>query len=273
MLTAHVGPVPPGELWSAWSTDPFVIAGLAGIAVAYALGVAAARGRPALLPVVRRRAVAGTAALVVLVVALVSPLDAAAEATFTAHMVQHVLLSAAAAPLLVLAAPVVTIRRAMPRSWRRPLDRVARTAAGPTWWRGGVAVAAATVLAAGTLTIWHAPALYDLALRSDLVHAVEHVTILGAAAAFWSAVIHAVRRSQTLVSVGALGVACAHGAALGALLALAPRPWYAHDATGWDVNALADQQLAGALMWVPTPTVYLAAAALVLHRALRVDPH
>lgn len=272
MLTAHASPVRPDALWSSWPTDAAVVLALIGFAVAYGLGARAGRGRAVLAPIVRRRTRSGVAAVVVLVVALVSPLDAAADATFAAHMAQHLLLSAVAAPLLALAAPAPTIRRALPHRWRPRADALARTVAGPQWWRSGVSLVGATAAATGTLTVWHVPVLYDLALRSAAVHALEHATILGTAAVFWSTVVRAARRSQILLGVGALGVACAHGAALGALLALAPRAWYDHDTTGWGIDPLADQQVAGALMWIPASTVYLAAAGLLLHRALRPPP-
>lgn len=272
-LVGHVGPAGPDDAWSAWSADPVVLVTLVVFVVLYWRGVAAAVGRPTVAAMVRRRALAAAGAVVVLVVALVSPVDAVAESLFSVHMVQHLLLSALAAPLLVLAAPGPTIRRGLPPAWRRGANRLARLASANR--TRGAPVAASTLLAVTVLTLWHAPTLYEAAVRDDVVHAFEHVTILGASALFWSTVVHAARRSQLLSSVAGLAVASAHGAALGALLALAPRPWYpvhADGARAWSVEALADQQVAGTIMWVPTVVVYLGAMAGLLHRALADDP-
>jgi cytochrome c oxidase assembly factor CtaG len=60
-----------------------------------------------------------------------------------------------------------------------------------------------------------------------------------------------------------LFVSATQGAVLGALITLAPRPWYTvHDAgaRAWGVDLLEDQQIAGLVMWVPGGLVYAAAA-------------
>lgn len=272
-LFGHAVPATPGDLWSAWGRDPAVLVGLCAFVLAYAAGLAAASGRPSIHAVVRRRAWAAGGAVLALVAALVSPLDVAARALFSAHMAQHLLLAAVAAPLLVLSAPVPTVRRALAPRWRRTLLaatrwRIVRAGRRP-WW-----VAVATTVSLATMSLWHAPALYDAALSSHAVHAVEHGTILGTAIVAWAAVVGAVRRSQRLVAVAALAVATFHGASLGGLLALAPRPWYsshAETATAWGVDALGDQQVAGALMWVPAGVVYLGAVAWILYGALDTE--
>lgn len=258
------------EVWTSWAGDPLVAFAVASFAVAYANGALTARERPAMAAVLRRRAAAAAGAVVALVVALVSPLDAAAGALLSAHMVQHVLLSAVAAPLLALAAPVSTVSRALPAPWTRSVRRIGRRVAAASvgrWW-----AFPATAFALTTLSVWHVPALYDAALRSDAVHGVEHATILGTAVSLWSAVLAAMRRRQVLAATAALALGAVHGSALGALLALSSRPWYGEHAAAavdWGVDALADQQVAGAVMWVPTAAVHLLALAVLLHGWLR----
>lgn len=270
-LLAHAGPATPQEVWGAWGGDPLVVVALLAFVAAYAAGSLQLRRRAALKAIADRRARAAAGASLALALALVSPLDAAADAVFTAHMVQHLLLTAVAAPLLVLAAPLATIRPVLPARWRPAMSSAHRRTArvtGTRWW-----IAVATVAAVATLSIWHAPVLYDAALRSPAVHALEHATILGTAILFWSAVLRGARRSQALSSVAALAVASAHGAALGALLALAPRAWYAAHRAGagaWGVDGLADQQVAGAIMWIPVGGIHLLAIAVLLHRRLDV---
>lgn len=266
-LLAHQ-PVAPDAVWSAWAGQPAVLVVLLALALPYAWGLRAARHRIALRPVLRRRQRAAASAGVVLVVALASPLDAAAASVFWAHMVQHLLLSAVAAPLLVLAAPIRTVRLGLAPPGRRTLDRLRVHVAGDGALRRW-ATLLATVGALAALSVWHVPALYDAALGSELVHGLEHATILGTGVAFWWAVIASARRHQVLPAVGALAVACIHGGALGALLALSSRPWYplhAERAQAWGLDPVADQQAAGAIMWVPSAAIYLAAMALILLR-------
>lgn len=267
MVLAH-GAVARDGLWTSWGGDPLALLAVGTLVVAYAAGANAARHRTPLAALVRRRATSGAAAVLVLLVSLASPLDAAAGTVFSAHMVQHLLLTAVAAPLLVLAAPVATIRRVLPLRWADPLlVAAARGVARIAWWP-----LAATSAGLGVLSVWHIPALYEAALRSDLVHGLEHVTLLGGAALLWSAVLGAARRRQVLWSAGALGLSALHASALGALLALSPRPWYGSHAEGaasWGIDPLADQQVAGAIMWVPTAAVHLGVLALLLHRWFR----
>lgn len=265
-LLAHQA-VAPSELWTSWGSSPGTVLVLVVAGVAYARGVRATRQRPALAGIVRRRRRAAVAAGVVLVAALASPLDAAAGTLFSAHMVQHLLLTAVAAPLVVLAAPLRTIRRGLTLPTRRVLDRFRVPLAGDAPLRRS-ATAWATGLFVATTSAWHVPALYGAALDSSLVHAAEHLTLLGAAVAFWWAVLGAARRSL-LWAIAGLFVACIHGGALGALLALSPRAWYplhAASAERWGIDPLADQQIAGAAMWVPTATIYVAAMAVLVHR-------
>lgn len=266
-LLAHQ-PVAPEGVWSAWGGQPAVVVALVAAALAYAWGLRAARHRVALQPVLQRRQRAAIGAGIVLVVALASPLDAAAASVFWAHMVQHLLLSAIAAPLLVLAAPIRTVRLGLAAPGRQVLDQLRVPVAGDGALRRW-AIVLATLGALAALSVWHVPALYDAALESELVHAVEHATILGTGIAFWWAVIASARRHQVLPAVAALAVACIHGGALGALLALSSRPWYpvhAERAGAWGVDPVVDQQAAGAIMWVPSAAVYLAAMAVILLR-------
>ncbi|MCO8125790.1 cytochrome c oxidase assembly protein [Acidimicrobiia bacterium EGI L10123] len=266
-VLAH-GAVARDELRTSWGGDPLALLAVGALVLAYAAGARAAGSRAPLAALVRRRAGFGAVAVLVLLVSLASPLDAAASTVFSAHMVQHLLLTAVAAPLLVLAAPVATIRRVLPlRRADQVLVPAARLVARIPWWP-----LAATSVGLGVLSVWHVPALYEAALRSDLVHGLEHATLLGGATLLWSAVLGAARRRQMLWSAASLGLSALHGSALGALLALSTRPWYgshAEGAEGWGIDPLADQQVAGAIMWVPTAAVHLGVLALLLHRWFR----
>ncbi len=254
-----------------WAFEPGALVGIVALAAAYAAGVRhvwsrAGRGRG----VGRAQAAAFCAGGAALLLALASPLDAWAADLFSAHMTQHLLLVLVAAPLLVLGNVALALAWAPPPRWRR---------AGARWWhapRAGraalraVAHAAATPAAAWllhaiALVAWHAPALYDAALTSAPVHALEHACFLGTALLFWWRVLQptgrrALGHGAAVFYTTAMALV---GSALGALLTFSSRPWYPLHAAGaraWHVTLLGDQRLAGLLMWVPSGLVYLAAA-------------
>jgi putative membrane protein len=261
--------VGPDGVWGAWPFDPLVVLGVATAAVLYAVGYRRLRraGRSS-----ARRAVAFWAGLAVIAVALVSPLDPLARTLFSAHMAQHLLLMVVAAPLLVVGRPVATSLAALPAAPKRTAARArAAVAFVPRALRRPLV--AFGVLAVATWT-WHAPTLYEAALANAPVHALEHASFVFASMLAWSVALHSGRRDVLNAFGRALFlVACAlQGALLGALLVFASAPLYAAHGGGpelWGLTALEDQQLAGAVMWIPPSAVYLAAIAVVLVGAFR----
>ena len=204
--------------------------------------------------------------LLVLAVALVSPLCRIAATLASAHMVQHALLVAIAPPLLVIGVPTVFAEIRLPRQLRGFLD--------PYAWRGVGPLFASTVLYGLLIWAWHVPAFYQGALLNIATHLFLYATLLGAGLWFWAEVLYAERRGDGLVgaSVFALFVTLLHTAGLGVLLTLSRRPWYplmAQDGALWGLTPLEDQQLAGVLMWVPMGMIYLAAALVLVARWLR----
>ncbi len=129
-------------------------------------------------------------------------------------------------------------------------------------------------MGAATVWLWHAAVLYDAALANPFLHAVEHASLLGTAWLFWRSVIGP--RSPGRVP-GGLGVLLVFGMAmqsvlLSLLLTFARAPWYAGYATTtapWGLEPLADQQLAGVIMWIPAGLVYLGAALALLATWIR----
>jgi putative membrane protein len=276
-LLAHEGrPIEPHDLWSAWNWEPAVVVAIALAAWAYARGTRAVWRRAGVGRGVRRwQAVAFAGGMAALFVALVSPLHAMGEALFSAHMVQHLLLMLVAAPLLALCAPVVAFLWALPPTWRRALA-LRRNRSTRLRGIGRSLMHPLTAWVASTLAlwVWHVPFYYDAAVRLEAVHAIEHVTFFLTALLFWWALVEpaGVFRRARGAALVYLFAAAMHSAILGALLTLAPRPWYtAHlDTTGaWGLSPLDDQEIAGGIMWVPANLVYLAALALVLVAWLR----
>src|SRR5690606_27074901 len=208
--------------------------------------------------------------------ALVSPLDAVSTALASAHMVQHVLLVLVAAPLLALAAPSSALLRGTPLAVRRVHRRSRRglrlSDAQRQRLRDPVVV---WLLHVVTLWVWHARAPYDAALADDAVHALEHLTFLVTAVLFWRVVIGGRGSGRVPYGFGAMLVFAMgmQSVFLSLLLTFATSPWYEGYATttrAWGLDHLADQQLAGVIMWVPAGMIYVVAGLALMVAWLRV---
>jgi putative membrane protein len=253
----------------AWNLDPLVIAGLVLLVAGYARGVAIVWRRAGTGAVVSRaRVVAFALGAYVLAVALLSPLDAWAHLLFSAHMAQHVLLMLVAAPLLVLGAPLLPLLWALPRRWRRALGRGwnARPWLGRAWHAVTGPVVVWCVLTV-TLWTWHLPAPYQAAVRHGGVHALEHVTMLGASLLFWWVVLQPVGRRRVDGGTAVLLVFTTkmQSATLGAIITFIPTPLYPVYEAGAGLAGMTpmqDQHLAGLIMGTVSGLVFLAAGAL-----------
>lgn len=264
--SAHGGAPPvPHDAWQAWNLDPVILLGLGLAGWVYGRGIGELWRRAGTGRGVRRWQAACTwLGLAALVVALVSPLDRLGEALFSFHMVQHLLLTLVAAPLFVLGGALPWLW-ALPASWRRPAARLSHR---PKMRIAISAVTHPTVAVsvhAAVLWAWHAPRLYEAALTSPAIHALEHSSFFATALLFWWSVL----RSSPYTGLGygggviAVFVTALQGGALGALLTFSDRPWYpayGNAAAAWGLTPLEDQQLAGSLMWVLPGVVYLMAA-------------
>jgi putative membrane protein len=249
------GAVTSGPWWSAWVLDLPALAMVTGLSVLYLRGAAARSARGVARP---RRTAAFLAGAGVVLLGQVSPVAAWSEVLLWPHMVQHLMITIVAAPLLAFGAPVTTVRIALPPAPRRVLAHASRRTRR---WRRTVGVPPlllATVVQIAALWVWHTPIVYDAAVANAGLHLLEHATFLATAVWFWSEVWATARRNhrvQALATV-CLGAMIAQGAVLGALLSFAGRSLFdVYDGFG-DMTALQDQQFAGGLMWVPPGFVY-----------------
>ncbi len=224
------------------------------------------------LGIARRRAGSFYAGLVVFGVALSPALDSLASQRFAAHMVQHLLLILVVGSLVTAGRPGKVLLGALPPGARRPLRHAALARPLRALISAAQHPVVVWVLGAGVLWAWHLPALYQLALTDDRVHAIEHASFLATAALFWAFILGAGRRRHPLGRPVALALTFAtalQSGALGALLAFATEPLYPLHAAGAasaGVVPIEDQQLAGVLMWVPPGLVYLAVMVTLLVR-------
>jgi putative membrane protein len=274
-LLAHAGrPMQPHDLWRAWSLEPGIVAALLASGWMYARGVERVWRRAGVGGGIRRwQAACFAGGWVTLAVAMVSPLHPLGSALFSAHMVQHELLMALAAPLLVLGRPVIPFLFALPIGGRRAAGRWAKAEGVQSAWRGVTGPFAAWLLHAAALWLWHLPGPYQAALRGEGMHTLQHASFLGTGLLFWWTVVHGREgRMGYGASVFYLFATAMHSGALGALLTFAPRPLYpAYEggAAAWGLTALEDQQLAGLIMWIPAGVSYVVAGLIVLAMWMR----
>lgn len=266
-------PISPAEIWHHWNFDPWVCAPLLLGHLLYGRGVARAWRRAGRGRVISPwRAASFFAGEVILVIALVSPLDPLGETLLTAHMIQHILLTAVAPPLLVLGLPARALTWALPRGWRRiGTSWPARATVSLADFLSSPAPAAALSIA--VMWGWHAPALFEAALQDEVIHTAEHVSFFFTALLVWRATLSS---HVTILAAASLTlVVFMAGGVLGGLLCLAPAPlydWYSNRPLLWGITPLEDQQLAGLSMWVLAGGVYLAAFAVLAFRAAGVAP-
>jgi putative membrane protein len=186
------------------------------------------------------------AGLAVVWMTAASPLAHMDHHLLTAHMVMHLLIMTAAAPLILFGARPALVR------WRPPIIGC---------WL------------AGTLTVllWHVPVVFELAFESHVWHQFEAASFLAAGIVFWWPVIQLCPSSRWSVPVY-LFLATLPCDALSAFLVFCGRvvyrPYFSGDHAMFGLSPLEDQALAGALMWVTVTFVYLIPALVLTARLL-----
>ncbi len=268
------GPRNWSELARAWEFDPWVVFPLAISACLYAQGLSRMwRDAGAGHGVRRWEAAAFWIGWLTLVTALISPLHRWGGMLFSAHMTQHELLMLVAAPLLVLGKPLVAMLKGLPAGWARRLVKWTSAAWWRRVWHALINPLVAWLVHAIVLWAWHIPALFQATLRSDLVHALQHLSFVLSALLFWWAVIQGPHRAVNFgAAVLYMFTTALHSGFLGALITFATTPWYpayADKAPAWGLTALEDQQIGGAIMWIPACTVYIVAGLAMVVGWLR----
>jgi cytochrome c oxidase assembly factor CtaG len=207
--------------------------------------------------------------LLSLVAALASGIELLAGDLFSVHMLQHMLLTVVAAPLLMLGAPIRPLLRGLPAAVRsgvvRPLAGSRAIRALMHFLRHPLVAVAIYV---GGLYLWHWPPLYDAAVEDPALHALEHAHFMLGALLFWSVVIDPEPFKGTLPYAARIVYLLLAGAAqntlLGGLLSFSTRVLYTHYIATTErlgIDTLTDQCIGGAIMWVPGDAIFLVAVS------------
>ena len=249
------------SLWASWSFDPLQLAPTVLIGIAYAKRVRTLRRRGTDVPG-WRVALFGLG-LVLLVLALASPIDRFGdEQFFSFHMLQHVLIGDLA-PLCLLAGLTGPILR--PVLALRPIERL----------RVLVHPAISLPLWTANLFLWHIPVFYEAALASDAVHALQHISFFTAGAVMWAPVVEVLPGPAwfgTAAKLGYIVVVRLLETLLGNVFLWAGGAFYdpyIHPTEMWGISADADQGIAGAVMMAEGSLVTLAALAWLFLRLAR----
>ncbi len=264
-VAAHgsTGPIPIlPDVLLAWSFDPTIVIPLAILAVGYLWAVVHVNQAHRTNPVPRSRTFFWLLGLTTILVALQSPIERYDTTLFSVHMIQHVLLMLFAAPFLALAAPITLLLRTVrPETRRRVVLPIlhslpVRIVTFPvlTW-----------VLFAVVMWGTHFSSIFERSLEDPTVHQFEHLIYLVTACLFWWPVVAldpSPWRMREPARILYTFLQMPQNTFLGLAIIGAAAPLYSHYRTlglDWGPGPLADQQMAGAIMWVVGDLVFLTA--------------
>jgi putative membrane protein len=252
-------PAPPFA-WLSGSVHVEVLLGIALLGLWYAGAWARHGGRPG-----GGRFASFYAALVALGLTLNGPLhDLSDFYLFSAHMVQHLVLTLVVPPLLLLgAAPWMADRLLAPLVRCSPTAWLVRTVTRPV---------PALITYTAVLVFWHLPVAYDLALRVHAWHIVQHVSLMAASVLAWwpilspSALLPRLHYGAQILYVFVLGMPMT---VVAAMITGADELLYASYENAprlFDLTPFADQRLGGVIMWVPAGLIPLLAFTAIFFR-------
>ncbi len=264
-----------------WDWEPTVLIGLVLWTAGYILITGRLRQKKQWgPPVSRARQASFHIGTLVAFLALVSPLDHLSDVfLLSAHMVQHLLLILVIPPLWLMGFPPGIFDKINLQPW---LKKAIRWITHPV---------IAYFIFNGIFLGWHMPALYNAALFHPLVHVVEHLSFMAAAIIGWWPILGFLPRLAPRPSYVAQMAYCFAlmfpSVGLAAIITFARNPIYtfylqAPAVSGssalaafvngprlWGLSVMDDQQLAGAIMWIPANILYFITFMIILNTWFR----
>ena len=266
-----------------WSYDPFVLV-VAVVIVLHEVGLHHLRKRSVLLRTRerRRRSLAFYGGLVMLLLAVVSPIDYWADDYFFVHMIEHILIMFFAPILIVIGAPWLPLIHAFPVRVRRVIGRAVLLsrwalpfrAIGRFLSSGIVAILVFNIV----MVVWHVPALFDLAERNANVHIwLMHSSFFVSGVFFWLQIIPSYPIKPKLSTVSQIySIVLTNIVMLIMAMSMSiftSTSWYSsyNNIPGITLSPFADQQIGAAILWVCGDFWALPALVVIIGRAIRQD--
>jgi putative membrane protein len=250
-----------------WNWQPTIILGAAAAIYLYLYAVGPLRVKYRLGPPVKTsKVVAYILGVNLIFLSLFSALDKLGDTyLFSAHMIQHLILTIVGPPLIILGLPDWLVQ---PLLRKRLVLRLGRFLTHP-----GVAF----TLYNANLFLWHAPPLYDATLYNEMLHIFEHVTFIGLGLLYWWPVFSPLKEGWPHLSIGGQILYIFLGGMptvlLGAGLTFAS-PLYAPYINAprvWGISPMTDQQLGGLIMWVPANLAYIVVVGVLFIRWMQAQ--
>lgn len=245
-----------------WNFQPSILLGITFLLGGYLAAIGPLRTNfPDARPVSNGRVVSFFIGVLCIIAALVSPIDDIGDHyLFSVHMTQHLLLTLAAPPLLLLGTPDWLARPLLALPLVLRLGRYL-TRAAP-----------ALLLFNFVFVAYHVPALYEMSLQNESLHIAIHILLMITATVTWMPVLSPLQELPRLsypFQILYLFLAAIPPTILAALITFATDvlyPTYASAPRVFGIPAIDDQQIAGLVMWIPGTTVYLTALSLVFFK-------
>ncbi|WOO41684.1 cytochrome c oxidase assembly protein [Rubellicoccus peritrichatus] len=257
-----------------WSLDHFILAYLCLLVAVYSRGwKLLSRQLPNRFP--RWRLICFITGVITVYIAVASPLDAFAGFLLQVHMIQHLLLTVVAPPLILLGSPWLPLLRGLPKAWVR--DGIGPLINGPfgrTLIRTFGNPVLAWILFVGSTLTWHIPGLYDRALRYESWHAAEHFCFFVTGLLFWWHIVlpwPARQKWSRWLIIPYILSADLLNTVLASFLSFYDQPLYPVYETMprlWGISVMDDQIAAGVIMWVPGSIAFLVPAFFITAKLL-----
>lgn len=266
-----------------WTFDPMVVV-LALTVLAHETGLRrlASHSSAANRQRRRRRSYRFYAGLVLLALAIASPLDFWASRYFFVHMIEHIVIAFFVPMLIVMGAPWVPLLFVLRVNTRRRVGRFLFLRRSTGWLRSvgrfvrnpWFALVAMNVV----MFAWHVPALFDLAERNQFVHVwLMHGSFVVAGTLFWLQIYPSAPMKPAKGAVWKIGAVLVTNGLMTMLAIsmsiLTTVSWYAIYAhvPGVTLSPFADQQIGAAILWICGDFWALPTLAIVIRRAIETE--